>query len=104
MTIESSLAPDARSRAREVVAGLTAPEMAGLLFHPIIILDADYDPDVSSPFGPSTRELIVDRGIRHFCLATIPSPAETAVVLGRLQEIATSHGSRLPIVFSTDPR
>ncbi|GAA5092190.1 glycoside hydrolase family 3 N-terminal domain-containing protein [Microbacterium yannicii] len=104
MTLETSLAPDVRRRAQEVVAGLSGAEVAGLLFHPIVVLDADHDPDASSPFGPSTRELIVERGIRHFCLATIPSPAQTAPVIGRLQEIATSHGSRLPIVFSTDPR
>jgi beta-glucosidase len=95
---------DPRSRANDLVADLTLAETAGLLFHPMIMLDADHDPDVASPFGPSTRELIVERGIRHFCLATIPSPGETAEVLGRLQDIATSHGSRLPIVFSTDPR
>jgi beta-glucosidase len=95
---------DPRSRAMDVVADLSIAETAGLLFHPMIMLDAAHDPDAASPFGPSTRELIVERGIRHFCLATIPSPEETAVVLGRLQGIATSHGSRLPIVFSTDPR
>jgi len=104
MTIPRTSALDARAQAREVVAGLSAPEMAGLLFHPIILLDADHDPDAASPFGPSTRELIVDRGIRHFCLGSLPSPEETAPILARLQEIATSHGSRLPIVFSSDPR
>jgi beta-glucosidase len=95
---------DPRSRAMDVVADLSIAETAGLLFHPMIMLDAAHDPDAASPFGPSTRQLIVERGIRHFCLATIPSPEQTAVVLGRLQDIATSHGSRLPIVFSTDPR
>lgn len=91
-------------RARDLVGSLSAAQMAGLLFHPIVALEANHDPDESSPLGPSLREMIVDRGIRHFCLATIPSPSETALVLSRLQEIATSHGSRLPIVFSTDPR
>lgn len=70
----------------------------------MLALDVDHDHDASSPFGPSIREMIVERGIRHFCLATIPSPVQTAVELNRLQLIATSHGSRLPIVFSTDPR
>lgn len=93
-----------RSHADELVAGLSTAEKAGLLFHPIIALDADHDPDAASPFGPSTREMIVDRGIRHFCLATLPTPGETADVLERLQRIATSHGSRLPIIFSSDPR
>lgn len=95
---------DTRARAHELVSALSVKEKAGLLFHPIIILGADHDPDAATPFGPSTRELIVDRGIRHFCLAEIPSPAETAVALTRLQEIASGHGSRLPIVFSSDPR
>ncbi|MGP6176206.1 glycoside hydrolase family 3 protein [Microbacterium sp. A196] len=104
MNHSPSTAPDQRTRAHEVVASLSAQEKAGLLFHPILTIDADHDPDAPSPFGPSSRELIVDRGIRHFCLASIPSPLETAAVLARLQEIAVSHGSRLPIVFSSDPR
>ncbi|MGM7669265.1 glycoside hydrolase family 3 protein [Microbacterium sp. A93] len=104
MNHSQSTAPDQRARAHEVVAGLSAQEKAGLLFHPILMIGADHDPDAPSPFGPSSRELIEDHGIRHFCLASIPSPVETAAVLARLQEIAVSHGSRLPIVFSSDPR
>lgn len=104
MTSPHTVVDNARIRAKDLVSGLTPQEKVGLLFHPIILIAGDHDPDASSAFGPSTRELIVDRGIRHFCLAGIPSPRETAEVLGRLQEIATTHGSRLPIVFSTDPR
>ena len=99
MTPETPVVPDVRSRARRIVEDLSAQEIAGLLFHPIIALTADHDPDQASPFGPSTRELIVERGIRHFCLADIPSPAQTAEVLSGLQQIATTHGSRLPIIF-----
>lgn len=95
---------DIRARAHELVSELSVKEKVGLLFHPILILGADHDPDAATPFGPSTRELIVDRGIRHFCLAAIPSPVETAKAITRLQNIATGHGSRLPIVFSSDPR
>ena len=72
MTFETPVASDVRSRARKIVADLSASEVAGLLFHPIVALTADHDPDAASPFGPSTRELIVERGIRHFCLADIP--------------------------------
>lgn len=104
MTFETPVASDVRSRARTIVADLSASEVAGLLFHPIVALTAHHDPDAASPFGPSTRELIVERGIRHFCLADIPSPVQTAEVLGNLQQIAMTHGSRLPIIFSTDPR
>lgn len=50
------------------------------------------------------RELIEDHGIRFFCLGSIPDPKATAEILAGLQEIARSTGSKLPAVFSTDPR
>lgn len=95
---------DEAARVEALLSGVDEQDLVGLLFHPIVLLTADHDPNVAGPLGPSTRELIVDRGIRHFCLGSIPSPAETAEVLAGLQDLATSHGSRLPITFSTDPR
>ena len=93
-----------REQARSIVHRMTPREMAGILFHPIVMIGADQDIDQASPLGPSLRELIVDRGIRHFCLAAIPSPEETAKVTARLQELAMNSGCGLPITFSTDPR
>jgi beta-glucosidase len=95
---------DRRRRAEEYIDRFADEELVGLLFHPMVLLDASHDPEAPGVLGPSTRELIVDRGIRHICLGGIPSPAETAEILGGLQELATSHGTRLPITFSTDPR
>ena len=96
---------DTSVEAKDVVANLSVAEAVGLLFHPILIIGADHDIDAPSPLGPSARELIVDRGIRHFCLGgALGSPQQTATALDRLQQVATSHGSRLPIVFSSDPR
>jgi beta-glucosidase len=96
---------DHTERARAIVDELPLDQQVGLLFHPIIMIDESTDADASSGFGgPTLRELIVDRGIRFFCLGNIPSPAATRGVLDRLQEIAQSSGSRLPAVFSTDPR
>ncbi|MBF0817771.1 glycoside hydrolase family 3 protein [Microbacterium paludicola] len=93
-----------RALAHAHLQRMTPREMAGLLFHPMVLIGADQDIDQPSPLGPSLRELIVDRGIRHLCLGAIPSPVQTSEVLARLQDIAASTGSGLPITFSTDPR
>ncbi|GGD26165.1 beta-glucosidase [Microbacterium faecale] len=101
MTIEA-LAID--QQARTLVEALPVADRVGLLFHPIVMLRAGQDLDEPSPLGPSLRELIIDRGIRFFCLSAIPSPAETAEVTDRLQTLARDEGNGLPLVFSTDPR
>jgi beta-glucosidase len=96
---------DHTQRAREIVDGLPLDQQVGLLLHPIIVIDESTQPDASSGFGgPTFRQLITDHGIRFFCLGNIPNPAVTRTILDRLQEIAQSSGSRLPAVFSTDPR
>ena len=95
---------DVTAQAARIVENLSVEELVGLLFHPMVLIGADHDPDAPSPLGPSTRELIVERGVRFLCLGAMPSPQETARITAQLQEIATSVGSRLPLVFSTDPR
>lgn len=91
--------------AEALVAGLTLPQRAGLLFHPILVLGDEIDPEASPPWGgPSLRELIVERGIRFFCLNTTMPVARLRAALEPLQALARANGSRLPIVFSTDPR
>lgn len=92
-------------RATEIVDALAVEEQLGLLLHPMIMIGDEPDPDASAGFGgPTFRQLIVDHGIRFFCLGRIPSPDRTAAFLAELQAIARSSGSRLPAVFSTDPR
>ncbi|BCW58642.1 beta-glucosidase [Arthrobacter sp. StoSoilB20] len=89
----------------EIIGGLTTAQKVGLLFQPMVMVDADLDLDAPSPLGGDTlRHLIVDKGIRYFCLASMPEPAKAAPVLQVLQDLATSTGSRLPIIFSSDPR
>lgn len=91
--------------AKRIVAGLTLQQRAGLLVHPIVVLGDAVDPESVPPWGgPSLRELIVDHGIRFFCLGSTPSPSRLRAALAPLQELARSSGSGLPIVFSTDPR
>lgn len=91
------------TRAREIVDALSLDQQIGLLLHPMVMID--HDPDASSGFGgPSMRELIEHHGIRFFCLGLIPDPKATAEIIAGLQEIARSTGSKLPAVFSTDPR
>lgn len=88
-----------------IVDELSLDQQLGLLLHPIVDIDEHTDVDSSSGFGgPTFRELIEGRGVRFIALRMIPSPSATAVVLERLQVLARSTGSRLPIVFSTDPR
>ena len=88
-----------------IVERLSLDEQLGLLLHPIVDIQEDTDVDSSSGFGgPTFRELIENRGVRFIALRMIPSPRATAIVLERLQVLARSTGSRLPIVFSTDPR
>ena len=88
-----------------LVGELSLDQQLGLLLHPIVDIEEDTDLDSSSGFGgPTFRELIEGRGIRFIALRMTPSPPATAVVLERLQSLARSTGSRLPIVFSTDPR
>ncbi len=92
------------SVAQEFIRGKSDADLVGLLFHPMVFIGPGHDPDVPTPLGPSTRELIVDRGIRHLCLGAMTSPTETAHIIQSLQAIATTHGTRLPITCSTDPR
>ena len=94
----------ATDRARALVESLPLADRIGLLFHPIVMLRPGQPLDEPSPLGPSLRELIVDRGIRFFCLGPIPSPAETAELTDQLQELARREGNGLPLMFSTDPR
>ena len=101
----TALPTDVTQRARAIVEALPLDQQVGLLLHPMVMIDDSTDPDASSGFGgPTFRELIVDHGIRFFCLGSIPNPAATRAMLDRLQDIARSSGSRLPAVFSTDPR
>lgn len=89
----------------DVLARLSLPEKVGLLFHPMVMLGDVVDLEARPPWGgPTLRELIVDRGIRFFCLGSTPSPQRSAAVLGELQQLARQSGSGLPIVFSSDPR
>ncbi|MDF2993255.1 MAG: hypothetical protein K0S37_3769 [Microbacterium sp.] len=96
---------DTTRTAADLVATLTLRERAGLLFHPMLLLGDDVDVDARPPWGGATlRELIVDHGIRFFCLGAAPEAPRLRETLESIQELARTSGSRLPIVFSTDPR
>jgi beta-glucosidase len=99
----STLETASDARVEQIVDSLDLRQQVGLLLHPMVILNPD--PDASSGFGgPSMRELIVDHGIRFFCLGMLPEPAEAARIIAGLQELAREAGSPVPLVFSTDPR
>lgn len=89
----------------EVIGTLTLEQQVGLLFHPMIIVTPGFDLDTRPPWGgPSARELITDHHIRFFCIGGPATPDEVRDVTAGMQQLAVSVGSRLPIVFSTDPR
>ena len=94
-----------RTEATDILSDLSLKERAGLLFHPMLMVGDTLDVDAPGlGGGPSARELIVERGIRFFCLGAVPAPERLAPALATLQELATEAGSILPLVFSTDPR
>jgi beta-glucosidase len=100
-----STTPEFEMRARELVSRLTLEQRAGLLFHPMVLLHGPVDLDAPSPLGfGSLRELVVDRGIRFLCLGGAVDLRTFAEASAPLRELALTTGSRLPLVFSTDPR
>ncbi|MGJ9372629.1 glycoside hydrolase family 3 protein [Nesterenkonia sp. CF4.4] len=88
-----------------LVQDLSLRERAGLLFQPML-----FPGDVENPEapgiagGPSLEELILDRGIRFFCLGAMPRADRVRESLEKVQRIVRSSAAQLPLVFSTDPR
>jgi beta-glucosidase len=99
------VAPSGTSRSHRSAQDLTLEQQIGLLFHPMLMLGDTLDVDAAPPWGgPSLRELLVKRGIRFFCLGSVPGIDQLADQLERIQQMARDAGDGPPVVFSTDPR
>ena len=106
-------AVDIAERVADLMGRMSVEEKAGLLFHPIITMNADgslVDDAASAPSEATTRELVADRSISHFNLLSFPGPgapgagttAEWHNALQRLAAEETRWG--IPVTLSTDPR
>ena len=101
-------------RVADLMGRMSVEEKAGLLFHPIITMNADgslVDDPAAAPAGATTREQVANRSISHFNLLSIRGPgggpgagtmAEWHNALQRLAAEETRWG--IPVTLSTDPR
>jgi beta-glucosidase len=102
---EDPRVPVAR-RVADLVARMTLPEKAGLLFHTMIGIGtggelAPADPDVSLL---SNEDLVVGRAMNHFNVVGTAAPEQFAAWHNRLQELAAGTRLGIPVTLSTDPR
>jgi len=93
-------------RIADLVARMTLPEKAGLLFHTMIAVGvggrlADADPDYGLL---SARDMVLGRNMNHFNVINSGSPAEMAQWHNRLQDLAAGTRLGIPVTLSTDPR
>jgi beta-glucosidase len=100
-------------RVADLMGRMSVEEKAGLLFHPIITMNADgslVDDAAAAPSEATTRELVANRSISHFNLLSFRGPgaagagttAEWHNALQRLAAEETRWG--IPVTLSTDPR
>lgn len=91
-------------RAQTLLAKLTLEQKVGLLFHTSTSI-GPIDQPSDTPWSSPTLKEMLDMHIRHFLVTGTISDAEVfAHWQNKVQEYATTHGSRLPVTFSTDPR
>jgi beta-glucosidase len=106
-------AVDIAERVADLMGRMSVEEKAGLLFHPIITMNADgslVDDPAAAPSEASTAELVAGRSISHFNLLSFRGPgapgagatAEWHNALQRLAAEETRWG--IPVTLSTDPR
>jgi len=93
-------------RIADLVARMTLPEKAGLLFHTMIAVGvggrlADADPDYGLL---SARDMVLGLNMNHFNVINSGSPAEMAQWHNRLQDLAAGTRLGIPVTLSTDPR
>ena len=104
---------DIAERVADLLGRMSVEEKAGLLFHPIITMNADgslVDDPAAAPSEASTGELVADRLISHFNLLSFhgpgaPGAGATAEWHNTLQRRAAEETRwAIPVTLSTDPR
>src|SRR5690348_13501586 len=96
-------------RVEDLLARMTLPEKAGLLFHTMLRADEDglYEPgpgcDDLPPDVLSTSRLIGDAHINHFNAAPRIPPRRYAEWQNRVQALAAGTRLGIPVTLSSDP-
>jgi beta-glucosidase len=99
-------------RVADLIGRMSVQEKAGLLFHPIITMNADgslVDDAAAAPAQASTRDLVSGRFISHCNLLSAhqgePGAGVTAEWHNALQRLAAEETRwGVPVTLSTDPR
>jgi beta-glucosidase len=97
------------ARVTDLLARMTLPEKAGLLFHTMMRAEEDglYEPPPDCDDIPhdvlSTSRLIVDSHINHFNAAPRIPPRKYAEWQNRLQALAAGTRLGIPVTLSSDP-
>jgi beta-glucosidase len=106
-------AVDIAERVADLMGRMSVEEKAGLLFHPIITMNADgslVEDAAAAPSQASASELVAGRSISHFNLLSFrgpgaPGAATTAEWHNALQRLAAEETRwGIPVTLSTDPR
>ena len=91
-------------RVEDLLERMSLEQKAGLLFH---AMAAPGDLDAPNPYKPmpSTRELVIDLGLRHFNLIGAASDGrQFAEWHNSLQQVAADQPLGIPVTISSDPR
>jgi beta-glucosidase len=93
-------------RVDDLLARMTLPEKAGLMFHPPIGIGPEGELlDGPSPFGgDGTTRLVAERHLNHFNIYVAPDARRTAEWHNRLQRVAEGTRLGIPVTISSDPR
>ncbi len=93
-------------RVADLVARMTLPEKAGLLFHTMIGIGPDGTlaaADLGSSLM-SNEDMVIGRNMNHFNVVTTAAPRQFAQWHNTLQELAAGTRLGIPVTLSTDPR
>jgi beta-glucosidase len=95
------------NRVEDLLARLTLPDKAGLMFHDIVAMGPGGTlMRAGNSFGrPDTEVAVRDLRLNHFNLAGQVDDIRNLIAWhNRLQELAMSTGPGIPVTVSTDPR
>ncbi|WJK41393.1 glycoside hydrolase family 3 N-terminal domain-containing protein [Solwaraspora sp. WMMA2056] len=106
MTLRTSTITRSAPQVDDLLARMSLPEKAGLLFHPMIGIGpggtlAAADPDAGLL---AAEDLVLCRRINHVNLVGTASAEELARWHNHLQDLAASTRLGVPVTVSTDPR